>query len=120
MTEKTIYGAILAIFGAAITLLLNFILIPKIGFVGSAWATLACYFGMMIASLFLGRKHYPIPYDLKRIFSYIFLSFALYKLSVFFNTTTVINTIYLVVFVLIVVVLEKSKKEVISEPKLFD
>ena len=50
----------------------------------------------------------------------IFLSFALYKLSVFFNTTTVINTIYLVVFVLIVVVLEKSKKEVISEPKLFD
>ena len=120
LTEKTIYGAILAIFGAAITLLLNFILIPKIGFVGSAWATLACYFGMMIASLFLGRKHYPIPYDLKRIFSYIFLSFALYKLSVFFNTTTVINTIYLVVFVLIVVVLEKSKKEVISEPKLFD
>jgi hypothetical protein len=69
---------------------------------------------------FLGRTHYPIPYDLKRIFSYIFLSFVLYKLSVFFNTTMLINTIYLVVFVLGVFVLEKSKKEVISEPKLFD
>ena len=120
LTEKTIYGAMLAIFGALITLLLNFILIPKIGFVGSAWATLACYFGMMVASLFLGRKHYPIPYDLKRIFSYIFLSFVLYKLSVFFDTTMLVNTIYLVVFVLLVFVSEKSKKEVISEPKLFD
>ena len=120
LTEKTIYGAMLAIFGALITLLLNFILIPKIGFVGSAWATFACYFGMMVVSFFLGRKHYPIPYDLKRIFSYIFLSFVLYKLSVFFDTTMLVNIIYLVVFVLLVFVSEKSKKEVISEPKLFD
>jgi O-antigen/teichoic acid export membrane protein len=120
LTEKTIYGAMLAIYGALITLLLNVILIPKIGFVGSAWATLACYFGMMVASFFLGRKHYPIPYDLKRIFSYIFLSFVLYKLSVFFNTTMLVNTIYLVVFLLVVFVLERSKKEIISEPKLFD
>lgn len=120
LTEKTIYGAMLAIFGALTTLLLNFILIPKIGFVGSAWATFACYFSMMVVSLFLGRKHYPIPYDLKRIFSYIFLSFVLYKLSVFFDTNMLVNTIYLVVFVLLVFVSEKSKKEVISEPKLFD
>ena len=81
---------------------------------------LHCYFGMMVASLFLGRKNYPIPYDLKRIFSYIFLSFVLYKLSVFLDTNMLVNTIYLVVFLLVVFVLERSKKEIISEPKLFD
>ena len=54
LTEKTRYGAMLAIFGALITLVLNIILIPKIGFVGSAWATLACYFSMMLASMLIG------------------------------------------------------------------
>ena len=119
LTEKTTYGAMLAIFGALITIVFNIILIPKIGFLGSAWATLACYFSMMVASLLLGKKHYPIPYDVKRIFFYIALSFLLYKLSALFNTTLLINTIYLLVFVVIVFLLEKSKKEVISEPKLF-
>ena len=120
LTEKTGYGAILAIFGAVITLVLNIILIPKIGFVGSAWATLFCYFSMMIASLLIGRKHYAIPYDLKRVFTYITLSFGLYKLSAYFGTSMLVNTVYLFVFILVVFVLEKSKKEVISEPELFD
>ena len=120
LTEKTGYGAILAIFGAVITLILNIILIPKIGFIGSAWATLFCYFSMMIASFLIGRKHYAIPYDLKRVFTYIFLSFALYKISVYFETSMLINTVYLFVFIIVVFVLEKSKKEVISDPELFD
>ena len=120
LTEKTGYGAILAIFGAVITLILNIILIPKIGFIGSAWATLFCYFSMMIASFLIGRKHYAIPYDLKRVFTYIFLSFALYKISVYFETSMLINTVYLFVFIIAVFVLEKSKKEVISDPELFD
>ena len=120
LTEKTSYGALLAVFGALITLILNIILIPRIGFIGSAWATLACYLSMMLASLIIGRIHYPIPYDLKRIFSYIFLSFALYKLSDLLNTTMLMNTVYLAVFIVAVIILEKSKKEVIFEPKLFD
>ena len=120
LTEKTGYGAILAIFGAVITLILNIILIPKIGFIGSAWATLFCYFSMMIASFLIGRKHYAIPYDLKRVFTYIFLSFALYKISVYFETSMLINTVYLFVFIIAVFILEKSKKEVISDPELFD
>ena len=120
LTEKTGYGAILAIFGAIITLILNIILIPKIGFIGSAWATLFCYFSMMIGSFLMGRKYYSIPYDLKRIATYIFLSFALYKISVYFESSMLLNTVYLFVFIIVVFILEKSKKEVISEPELFD
>jgi len=120
LTEKTGYGALLSIFGAGITLGFNILLIPKIGFVGSAWATLFCYFSMMVASYFLGRRNYYIPYDVKRIFSYIFSSFILYRISLYYNTNMAINTVYLLLFILIVYILEKSKKEVNSEPELFE
>jgi O-antigen/teichoic acid export membrane protein len=42
LTEKTSYGAYMSLFGAAITIVLNLVLIPYFGFVGSAWATLCC------------------------------------------------------------------------------
>ena len=78
LTNKTSYGAYLSLIGAAITLTLNFYLIPKIGYMGSAWATFACYGSMMILSYFLGRKYYPVNYDISRIFLYIALAVALY------------------------------------------
>ena len=59
-------------------------------------------------------------YDFKRVFTYIILSFGLYKISVYFDTSMLINTVYLFVFIVAVIILEKSKKEVISEPELFD
>jgi O-antigen/teichoic acid export membrane protein len=62
LTEKTSYGAYMSLFGAAITIVLNLVLIPYFGFVGSAWATLCCYFLMALCSYFLGQKYYPIPY----------------------------------------------------------
>ena len=104
----------------ALNICLNIILIPKIGFVGSAWATLACYFCMTVSSFIIGRKYFPIPYDLKRIFTYLGLSLLFYQISSYFETSMLINTIYLFVFLLIVFALEKAKKEVISEPELFD
>jgi hypothetical protein len=53
---------------------------------GSAWATLICYASMMIASYFLGNKHYPVNYDLKRILGYIGLSVTLYFISLLVKT----------------------------------
>jgi O-antigen/teichoic acid export membrane protein len=48
LTNKTMYGAYISLFGAFLTLLLNFWLIPVIGYMGSAWATFICYASMMI------------------------------------------------------------------------
>jgi O-antigen/teichoic acid export membrane protein len=67
LTDRTRYGAIIAGGGAVITLTLNIILIPEMGYMGSAWATFACYFAMMSGSYLLSRKHYRITYDLKTI-----------------------------------------------------
>ena len=119
LSEKTKYGAYLSMFGAVITLCLNFILIPKIGFVGSAWATLICYVSMTVASYYLGRKHYKIPYPLKRISFYLGLVVVLYFTSMLFNSH-IINSLYILIFISITFYLEKPKKAVISNPKLFN
>ena len=81
LIDKTKIGAYISAFGALVTLLLNFLLIPKFSYMGSAIATLAAYGSMMAISYYLGNKEYPIPYDKKRIFGYLGVSTVLAGLS---------------------------------------
>lgn len=67
LTNKNLYGAYIGIGGALLTLILNFIFIPSLGFVASAWITLLVYFTMTVISYLIGRKHYAVPYPLKKI-----------------------------------------------------
>ena len=116
LTEKTKYGAYLSIFGAIITLAFNFILIPIIGFVGSAWATLICYFSMTVASYYLGKKHFPIPYNIKRIGLYLFSMLGIYFFLYFVDSNMQINSLFLVGFIISAFVLEKRNKTVNFKP----
>lgn len=74
LIDKTYIGAYISIVGAIVTLVLNFILIPSMSYVGSAIATLAAYGSMMLISYYLGNKYYPIPYDFNKIGGYLGLS----------------------------------------------
>jgi len=76
ITDKTKIGGYISLLGAIITLGLNFWLIPIMSYKGSAIATLAAYSAMMLTSFFLGRKYYPIPYNVKKIVSYLIVSIA--------------------------------------------
>ncbi|MDP7567456.1 MAG: oligosaccharide flippase family protein [Flavobacteriales bacterium] len=109
LTEKTKYGAYLSIFGAIITLILNFVLIPIIGFVGSAIATLVCYFSMSVASYFIGKRHFPIPYNLKTIGLYIFNMLGIYFFIYFSPENILFNALLLVGFIIFVYLTEKPK-----------
>ena len=117
LTEKTKYGAYLSVFGAIITLALNFMLIPIIGFVGSAWATLVCYFSMTVTSYYLGKRHFPIPYQVGRIGLYLLGMLGIYFLLNFLESNMWFNSLYLVGFIISIFVLEKRNKTVISNPK---
>lgn len=64
LTDQTKIGAYISIFGAALTILLNWIFIPQYGYWASAWATLACYGAMTLVSYALGQKYYPVQYRL--------------------------------------------------------
>jgi O-antigen/teichoic acid export membrane protein len=53
--------------GAAVNIALNWLLIPRYGMMGAAWATLAAYAAMAAAVWALGRASRPVPYEWKRL-----------------------------------------------------
>lgn len=78
LTNRTRAGATITIVGASITLLLNIWWIPIFSYVGSAWATMICYLSMVIISFIWGQKVYPVPYQWKKLGSYLLLAVAFY------------------------------------------
>lgn len=105
LTDKTIYGAYFGILGSVITIALNIILIPKIGYYGSAIAILACFVVMTVVSYIYGQKYYPINYDLKSFGFYLFLSLILFLIywlirkpgSPYYLVSVILNVIFLAV-----------------------
>ncbi|MES2515416.1 MAG: oligosaccharide flippase family protein [Bacteroidota bacterium] len=85
LTGQTKYGAAITIFGAIITLIINFVGIPKYGFMACAWATFASYCMMMVLSYLLGQKYYPIKYNLRTIFVFTFLALGFYFISTIYS-----------------------------------
>lgn len=79
LTDRTLLGAFVALFGAGLTIVLNVWWIPVYGYMGSAWATLACYGSMAIISYVLGQIYYPVKYDVFGILAYIGLGLGLYQ-----------------------------------------
>jgi len=114
LKDMTRYGAYIALIGAVITLVLNFLLIPVIGYMGSAIAVLVCFFVMMVITYLWGQKYYFIPYDLKRLGTYFFTGLGIFILSLltkdmapFLKFST--NTLMLLFFFYLIFRLEKSE-----------
>jgi O-antigen/teichoic acid export membrane protein len=81
LSGKTKYGAYIGIFGAVLTIAINYIWIIEYSYMASAWATLVCYASMTILSFILGQKHYPINYNFGKIGLYLSLALGLYFLT---------------------------------------
>ncbi len=110
ITDKTKFGAYISIVGATITLVLNFVLIPKYSYLGSAIATLVAYGTMMLLSWYFGRKYYPIPYNLKKIGMYLTLSIGFSILSFYiFDSNYMISIPLLLVFLVILYASERKE-----------
>jgi O-antigen/teichoic acid export membrane protein len=123
LTNKNTMGAFITILGALITIVLNYTLIPIIGYFGCAIANFTCYGTMMLISYFQGRKHYPVPYDWKRSLEYILLSTGLYAIHYFIRNAhpgmiIVHGAGILLSLLFIAVVFLREKKELIKIPYL--
>lgn len=116
LSGQTKYGAALSIFGAALTIVLNIILIPRMGYMGAAWATLICYLSMLIASYIIGQKKHYIPYALWSIARVILMALLFYALSLFvedyvsLGVKHVINSAFLIFYLVLLFFLERPKK----------
>lgn len=78
LSDRTGLGAWVSLMGAGFTIALNVLWIPRWGYVGSAWATLACYGFMVCASWLLGQRYYPVAYPLGRIGAYLLFALGIY------------------------------------------
>ena len=92
-------------------------LIPRFDYMGSAWATFACYLSMMVVSYLLGQKYYHVDYNLKKILFYILLAVGVYGLSVLVNNglhiekvgvRLIVNSVLLVAYLGALFVMNRS------------
>ena len=110
LSDQTRFGLYISVIGAAITIVLNFILIPRYSYMGSAWVSMLAYFVMMVISYVLGQKYYPIPYKLNRILAYLLISVVLVVLSFWvFNRNLYIGNGLLLLFLAGIVYVEKNE-----------
>ena len=77
LTDETKWGAYFSLIGLVITLVLQIVGVPLIGYWASCGSSLVCYFVIMLLSYFIGQKKAPIPYDLKRIGEYTAITLGL-------------------------------------------
>jgi O-antigen/teichoic acid export membrane protein len=74
LSDKTHFGTYFTIIGMVITVILNIILIPIWGYVGCAITFAISSFIMMVLCYYYGQKHYPIPYELKSVITYLIIA----------------------------------------------
>jgi O-antigen/teichoic acid export membrane protein len=115
LNDKTHLGAWLAIMGALLTVILNYWWIPLYSYQGAAWATFVVYFIMMMTSYFLGRKYYPVPYEISKIIAYPLAAYLVYYVANSFISNHdifdyILRSVILLIFIGAIVFIEKPKK----------
>ncbi len=123
LTDRTAWGMYLSLICFVLMLGFNVWWVKAIGipdgYLGSAWAALASYFLVMAVSWILGRKYYPIPYDLKKIGLYTLLAAGLWiagSVLYFENMmwlTYILRSLCLCVYIGVLVMLEPSLRKMI-------
>jgi O-antigen/teichoic acid export membrane protein len=115
LSDKTRIGAWIAVAGAAVTIGLNVLFVPRYGYFASAWTKLICYGVMVYLSYIIGHRYYPVDYQLKRIAAYFAVALGLHilftgihsRLSGHFFASLGTGTVFLMVFFIFILRFEK-------------
>lgn len=67
LTDRTYWGIIMSAIGLTVNTSMNFILIPRMGYMGAAWSTFVGYAVMMVVTYFLGQHYFPVEYPVRRL-----------------------------------------------------
>ena len=81
LTDRTRIGGYIALAGSAITLVINFLLIPSLGYYAPAWASLACFVVMCTLAFAIARPFWPVQYPLWRMAYFLLLALAAWGIS---------------------------------------
>lgn len=97
LTDQTWWGAVFSSIGCIVLLAINFLFVPKVGYMACAWGGFAAFAICMLMSYFTGQRHYPIDYPLKEILKYVLLAGILYVAYVLIDKTSL--TVWLKIIV---------------------
>jgi O-antigen/teichoic acid export membrane protein len=122
--EKTKYFPLVTGAGALINIVVNILLIPQIGIMGAAVATLASYFVMASGLFIVARKFYKIEYEFLKIGTIFLLvaaaGFVFYYIFGFEEVGIINKLLILLGFVSGLFIFRVvSKEEISSLKKLF-
>lgn len=67
ISKKTRYFPMITIAAAVTNVMLNLFWIPRFGILGAAWSTVAGYALMAALGFWLSNRHYPIPFEGRRL-----------------------------------------------------
>ncbi len=110
LSDQTRYALYISLVGAGITILANYYLIPKYSYVGASIVTFMAYFSMVVLSYVWGQKHYPIPYKLGKILTYILVGIVFSYLSYFvFQHNVFIGNGLLIIYIGGVFLMERNQ-----------
>lgn len=119
VTDKTRFGAFISMIGAIITIGINYVFIPMIGYMASAVATLLAYGTMMVLSYYFGKSRYPVPYNFRKILFYLGISILFSVIAFYgFDRNLIAGCILLALFLGLVYKLENDKlRQIFLKPK---
>lgn len=118
LSDQTRVGLYISLIGAAITITINFLFIPKFGYWASGIAALITYGSMMVISYIWGRIQYPINYNTKKIILYIFLSVVISMISFYqFRENYILGNVLFLALILIIAYIERSTLQTIIKRK---
>ena len=115
LKDKTYVGFYISLIGICITLLGNILLVPFLGYLGSAAVMPVNYCILSAISYFLGKKHYPIPYKFGS-FWYLLYALVVVIFSFYISIHWFFCVILIFIYIFLVIIKEKpsfffSKKQ---------
>lgn len=114
LKDKTSFGILFTFIGAIITFSINYLFLGIYGYIASAAAIVVSYFTMSLVSYYIGKKHYPIPYN----FTPLFLYSIIFLITIYFSfqikleniwADSIINIIIPIVFTIGIYFIERKR-----------
>ncbi|MDQ7736254.1 lipopolysaccharide biosynthesis protein [Prevotella corporis] len=109
LTDRTIWGAYFSGIGAAVLIVMDILLIPRMSYWACAWAGFVSYAVSMVISYYFGQKYYPIKYPVTDILIYVVIATVLFGGITVSNemlptwAALSVNTLILLVFMGVIV-----------------
>lgn len=104
LNDFTVFAVYITLIGALVTIVINLIFVPSYGYIASAWAHVASYGSMIVASFIMAEKRYKVEYNMKQYIPYFILAIGMVLFGRYFKypgiyTELIINTGLIIVFI---------------------